>query len=92
MRDISDSSQTGAATVILSGVSNVLESAVYSALLICAAVFGAFPLGLGNVTLALFAVSLAGTGLLTTVGVIVVMDSHGPATDTYVPRFPVRRR
>ncbi|MGY6024685.1 sodium-translocating pyrophosphatase [Streptomyces spinosirectus] len=81
VRDISDSSQTGAATVILSGVSIGLESAVYSALLICAAVFGAFLLGLGNVTLALFAVALAGTGLLTTVGVIVAMDSYGPATD-----------
>jgi K(+)-stimulated pyrophosphate-energized sodium pump len=79
--DISRSSLTGAATVILSGVSIGLESAVYSALLIGAAVFGAFLLGLGNVTLALFAVALAGTGLLTTVGVIVAMDSYGPATD-----------
>src|SRR5206468_1509568 len=31
--------------------------------------------------LALFAVALAGTGLLTTVGVIVSMDSFGPVTD-----------
>ena len=58
-----------------------LKGAVYSVLLIAAAVFGAFALGLGNVTLALFAVALAGTGLLTTVGVIVAMDSYGPATD-----------
>ena len=58
-----------------------LESAVYSALLIGAAVYGGFLLGTGNATLALFAVALAGTGLLTTVGVIVSMDSFGPVTD-----------
>jgi K(+)-stimulated pyrophosphate-energized sodium pump len=81
VRDIGQSSETGAATVILSGISTGMESGVYSALLIAAAVFGAFLLGTGNATLALFAVALAGTGLLTTVGVIVSMDSFGPVTD-----------
>jgi K(+)-stimulated pyrophosphate-energized sodium pump len=81
VRDIGESSRTGAATVILSGISSGMESAVYSALLIGAAVYGAFLLGTGNATLALFAVALAGTGLLTTVGVIVSMDSFGPVTD-----------
>jgi K(+)-stimulated pyrophosphate-energized sodium pump len=79
--DIAESSQTGAATVILSGVASGMESAVYAALLIGGAVYGAFLLGTGNATLALFAVALAGTGLLTTVGVIVSMDSFGPVTD-----------
>jgi K(+)-stimulated pyrophosphate-energized sodium pump len=81
VREIGESSQTGAATVILSGISTGLESGVYSALLIGGAVFGAFLLGTGNATIALFAVALAGTGLLTTVGVIVSMDSFGPVTD-----------
>ncbi|HLX51157.1 MAG TPA: sodium-translocating pyrophosphatase [Streptosporangiaceae bacterium] len=81
VRDIGQSSETGAATVILSGISAGLESSVYSALLIGGAVFGAFLLGTGNATVALFAVALAGTGLLTTVGVIVSMDSFGPVTD-----------
>src|SRR5262252_3313484 len=81
VRDIGDSSETGAATVILAGISIGMESAVYSALLIGGAVFGAFLLGTGNATIALFAVALAGTGLLTTVGVIVSMDSFGPVTD-----------
>ncbi len=81
VRDIADSSTTGPATVILSGISTGMESGVYSALLIGAAVYGAFLLGTGNATLALFAVALAGTGLLTTVGVIVSMDSFGPVTD-----------
>ena len=81
VRDIGESSLTGPATVILSGVSTGMESAVYAALLIGGAVYGAFLLGTGNATLALFAVALAGTGLLTTVGVIVSMDSFGPVTD-----------
>jgi K(+)-stimulated pyrophosphate-energized sodium pump len=81
VRDIGESSRTGPATVILSGISSGMESGVYSALLIGAAVYGAFLLGTGNATLALFAVALAGTGLLTTVGVIVSMDSFGPVTD-----------
>jgi K(+)-stimulated pyrophosphate-energized sodium pump len=79
--DVAKSSLTGPATVILSGVSLGLESAVYSALLIGAAVYGAFLLGAGSITLALFAVALAGTGLLTTVGVIVAMDTFGPVSD-----------
>jgi K(+)-stimulated pyrophosphate-energized sodium pump len=81
VREIAESSVTGPATVILSGISSGMESAVYAALLIGGAVYGAFLLGTGNATLALFAVALAGTGLLTTVGVIVSMDSFGPVTD-----------
>ncbi len=81
VREITESARTGPATVILSGIAVGLESAVYSALLIGAAVYGAFLLGTGNPTIALFAVALAGTGLLTTVGVIVSMDTFGPVSD-----------
>jgi K(+)-stimulated pyrophosphate-energized sodium pump len=81
VNDVAASSKTGAATVILAGISVGFESAVYSALLIAASVFGAFLLGGGSIVLSLFAVSLAGTGLLTTVGVIVAMDTFGPISD-----------
>jgi len=79
--DVAKSSLTGPATVILAGISVGLESAVYSALLIGAAVYGAFMLGHGSLLLGLFAIALAGTGLLTTVGVIVSMDTFGPVSD-----------
>ena len=79
--EIGKSSLTGAATVILAGISVGLESAVYSALLIGGAVYAAFLLGGGSTVVALFAVALAGTGLLTTVGVIVAMDTFGPISD-----------
>ncbi|MTA16060.1 MAG: sodium-translocating pyrophosphatase, partial [Actinobacteria bacterium] len=81
VNDVAASSETGAATVILAGISVGFESAVYSALLIAAAVFGAFLLGGGSVVLSLLAIALAGTGLLTTVGVIVAMDTFGPISD-----------
>ena len=81
VNDVAASSQTGAATVILAGIAVGFESAVYSALLIASAVFGAFLLGGGTIILSLFAVALAGTGLLTTVGVIVAMDTFGPISD-----------
>ena len=81
VQDIGRASLTGAATVILGGFSVGLESAVYSAVLIGGSVYIAFLLGHGVVILALFAVALAGTGLLTTVGVIVAMDTFGPISD-----------
>ena len=81
VNDVAASSKTGAATVILAGISIGFESAVYSALLIAGAVYGAFLLGGGSIVLSLFAISLAGTGLLTTVGVIVAMDTFGPISD-----------
>jgi K(+)-stimulated pyrophosphate-energized sodium pump len=81
VQDIVRTSLTGPATVILSGFTVGLESAVYTALLIGAAVFGAYLLGGGSVILGLFCVALAGTGLLTTVGVIVAMDTFGPISD-----------
>ncbi|RST14966.1 sodium-translocating pyrophosphatase [Streptomyces sp. WAC05374] len=81
VKDIGKSSLTGPATVVLAGISIGLESAVYTALLIGLSVYGAFLLGGASIMLALFAVALAGTGLLTTVGVIVAMDTFGPVSD-----------
>jgi K(+)-stimulated pyrophosphate-energized sodium pump len=80
VRDVGTSSLTGAATVILAGISIGFESSVYTALVIGAAVYAAYLLS-GVVTVSLFAVALAGTGLLTTVGVIVAMDTFGPVSD-----------
>ncbi len=77
---VARSSLTGAATVILGGISVGFESAVYTAIVIAAAVYGAFLLS-GSIIVALFAVALAGCGLLTTVGVIVAMDTFGPVSD-----------
>jgi K(+)-stimulated pyrophosphate-energized sodium pump len=80
VKHVGETSLTGPATVILSGISVGFESAVYTAVVIGAAVYGAFLLS-GSVFVALFAIALAGCGLLTTVGVIVAMDTFGPVSD-----------
>ncbi len=81
VKDVGRTSLTGPATVILSGLAVGFESAVYTTLVIGAAVFVAFLLGGASLTVSLFAVALAGCGLLTTVGVIVAMDTFGPVSD-----------
>ncbi|HWC32555.1 MAG TPA: sodium/proton-translocating pyrophosphatase, partial [Actinomycetota bacterium] len=80
VREIAASSQTGAATTILSGFSVGLESTVYSILVIAATVIGAFLLG-NDTAERLYFISLTGMGMLTTVGVIVSMDTYGPVSD-----------
>src|SRR4051794_28909977 len=47
-KDVGETSLTGAATVVLAGISLGLESAVYTALVIGAAVYGALLLGSGS--------------------------------------------
>jgi K(+)-stimulated pyrophosphate-energized sodium pump len=81
VKDVGKTSLTGPATVILAGISIGYESAVYTAMVIAAALWGCFLLGSVSITMSLFAVALAGTGLLTTVGVIVAMDTFGPDSD-----------
>ncbi|HYN30080.1 MAG TPA: sodium-translocating pyrophosphatase [Dermatophilaceae bacterium] len=80
-RDVARTSLTGPATVVLSGIGVGLESAVYTAAIIGGAVYVAYLLGGGAIGLSLFLVALAGCGLLTTVGVIVAMDTFGPVSD-----------
>ena len=72
---------TGPATVVLSGVGVGFESAVYTAGIIAAAICGVFLVAGGSMLLSLFLIALAGCGLLTTVGVIVAMDTFGPVSD-----------
>ncbi len=80
-QDVARTSLTGPATVVLSGIGLGLESAVYTAVTIAGAVYLLFTLGGGSLILSLFFVALAGCGLLTTVGVIVAMDTFGPVSD-----------
>ncbi len=80
VQDVGRTSLTGPATVVLSGISLGLESAVFTAVIIGFALYGAFLLG-GSGVVGLFAIAMAGGGLLTTVGVIVAMDTFGPVSD-----------
>jgi K(+)-stimulated pyrophosphate-energized sodium pump len=80
VREVAESTVTGPATTILSGFSAGLESTVWAALVIAASVISAFWLGDGTAE-ALYFISLTGMGMLTTVGVVVSMDTYGPVSD-----------
>jgi K(+)-stimulated pyrophosphate-energized sodium pump len=82
VKEIAEASQTGPATTILAGFSTGLESTVWSILVIGAAIAGSFYLaGPSHPELALYFIALTGMGMLTTVGVIVSMDTYGPVSD-----------
>jgi K(+)-stimulated pyrophosphate-energized sodium pump len=80
VREIAESSQTGPATTILSGFSVGLESTVWAILVIAVTVMASFLLG-DTTAERLYFISLVGMGMLTTVGVIVSMDTYGPVAD-----------
>jgi K(+)-stimulated pyrophosphate-energized sodium pump len=80
VQEIAEATQTGPATTILSGFSVGLESTVWAILVIAGAVASAFVLG-DTTAEALYFISLTGMGMLTTVGVIVSMDTYGPVSD-----------
>jgi K(+)-stimulated pyrophosphate-energized sodium pump len=82
VQEIARSSTTGAATVILSGFASGMESTVWALLAVAGAIMAAFVLGYGQgIDAQLYYVALTGMGMLTTVGVIVAMDSYGPVSD-----------
>jgi len=80
VQEIAQQTQTGPATTILSGFSVGLESTVWAILVIAGAIIGAFLLG-NDAAERLYFVSLTGMGMLTTVGVVVSMDTYGPVSD-----------
>ncbi len=81
VQEIAEATVTGPATTILSGFSIGLESTVWSALIVGAAMISSYFLGGNDPRLALYFISLTGMGMLTTVGVIVSMDTFGPISD-----------
>jgi K(+)-stimulated pyrophosphate-energized sodium pump len=80
VQEVAESSKTGPATVILSGFSVGMESTVWSILIIGGVMVAAFYLG-HTLAEQLYFISLTGMGMLTTVGVIVSMDTYGPISD-----------
>jgi K(+)-stimulated pyrophosphate-energized sodium pump len=80
VQEIAESTVTGPATTILSGFSIGLESTVWSVLIIAGAVMGSFYLG-DSLAERLYFIALTGMGMLTTVGVVVSMDTYGPISD-----------
>jgi K(+)-stimulated pyrophosphate-energized sodium pump len=81
VQEIADSTRTGPATTILSGISAGLESSVWAIIAIAAAIGVAIVLGGGNIQFSLYLVALCGMGMLATTGVVVSEDTYGPVAD-----------
>jgi len=81
VNEVAHASQTGPATLILSGFSLGLESAAWSAAVIVAALFSIVLLFGGSALLSAYGIALAGLGLLTTTGYVLAMDTFGPISD-----------
>ncbi|MBM3805973.1 MAG: sodium-translocating pyrophosphatase [Actinobacteria bacterium] len=81
VKEIAESSETGPATVVLSGTASGLESSVYAILCIAVALGTTLWMGGGNIQFSLYLVALCGMGMLATTGVIVSEDTFGPVSD-----------
>jgi K(+)-stimulated pyrophosphate-energized sodium pump len=81
VKEIARATRTGPATTLISGFAIGMESTVVNVITISAAIFSAFLLGGGDADLSLYYIALTGMGMLTTVGVIVSMDTYGPVSD-----------
>lgn len=88
VREIARNTQTGPATVILSGLASGMESSTWAILVIAGAILGSvliftiFPLnGVDAFTSTLYGVAMTGIGMLTLTGNNVSMDAFGPISD-----------
>jgi len=82
VRQIARSSRTGAATLILQGLSVGMESAVWSVLVIAATILSSLLIYWGQpIAFVLYGVAMTGIGMLTLTGNNVAMDSFGPIAD-----------
>jgi K(+)-stimulated pyrophosphate-energized sodium pump len=81
--ETSYSSKTGTATLILSGMAHGYQSSAWAILAIIFVIALSYLLFLpdNNLYLQMYAISLAGVGLLTTTGYILAMDTYGPISD-----------
>ncbi|MEI7833609.1 MAG: sodium-translocating pyrophosphatase, partial [bacterium] len=78
--EIAASAKTGPATLILAGLSEGLESAVWAIVAIAATLYVAMIL-FTDASMVAYAIALVGLGLLSTTGYVLAMDTYGPISD-----------
>ena len=91
---LADSSETGAATIIIGGIALGLRSTMTSILIVAAAVLVSYFSAGGSVTIVdasgafteafnrgLYGIGIAGVGMLSTLGITLATDAYGPVAD-----------
>lgn len=83
VKSIAQSTVTGAATTVISGVRVGMLSTFLPLVVIALASISAFLLigGMDSYTAGVYGVSLASVGMLSTVGMIIAVDAYGPIAD-----------
>ena len=74
-KTVAETSQTGAATVVISGLATGMQSTVIPVLVVGGAILAAFEL------FGFYGVALAGVGMLSTLGITLATDAYGPVAD-----------
>ncbi len=72
---VAEVSQTGYATVVISGLATGMMSTLIPVLTVCGAIMVAFEL------YSFYGVALAGVGMLSTLGITLATDAYGPVAD-----------
>ena len=82
-KTIAASSETGTATVIISGLSVGMMSTMLPILIVAVAVLIAFFVsgGAASASLGLYGIALAAVGMLSTLGITLATDAYGPVAD-----------
>ncbi|MCK5581633.1 MAG: sodium-translocating pyrophosphatase [Candidatus Omnitrophica bacterium] len=82
-RRVAGASATGAATVIIEGLSVGMMSTAFPIVIICAAILASFGLsgGFSNFSLGLYGIGIAAVGMLSTLGITLATDAYGPVAD-----------
>ena len=84
-QSIAKASETGDATLIIQGLAVGMLSTVAPVLIVAVATLLSIWIGMtaggGNMTSGLYAVALAGVGMLSTLGVTLATDAYGPVAD-----------
>ncbi len=82
-RDIAKQSDTGPATVIISGIAEGMKSTWAALTTIIVAIIAAYAFagGFENMSLGLYGVGIAAVGMLATLGITLATDAYGPIAD-----------
>ncbi len=85
-KNLSDTSETGSATIIIGGISLGMLSTILPIVIIAICIIVAFFVGAGSITnpdaaKGLYGIALAAVGMLSTLGITLATDAYGPVAD-----------